>query len=198
MDKILICGKTSLFSREALQYISESHDVFLAGKKAGRGLEDVPDNVHAFSLSPSDSDFQKVFEAGRIRAVWYVSGCADGGRPVQENAHFERILRLCARHRVPRCIVLTESADPTDYRQLIGQPSSPTGDWTAVETAVCRLPLLTGTGTPRGRLVRIFRALQAGKTLVLEGRPGTDLSILPMQELTAMLLRMTDETWFRQ
>lgn len=198
MDKILICGKTSLFSREALQYISEAHDVFLAGKRADRGDGDLPANVRVFPLSPADSDFQKVFEAGRIRAVWYVSGCADGGRPVQEDMHLAQVLRLCARYRVPRCIVLTESTDPTDYRQLHGESSSAQGDWSSVETAVCRLPLLTGTGTPRGRLMRIFSALQAGKTLILEGEPGMELSVLPMQELTAMLLRMTDETWFRE
>ena len=198
MDKILICGKTGLFSREALQYIAETHGVFVAGKKAENGLEKMPANVRIISLSPSDSDFQKVFEAGGLRAVWYVSRCADGGRPVQEEGQLAEILRLCDRYGVPRCIVLTENADPTDYRQIIRARTLQRENVDGAEIAVARLPLLAGTGSIKGRLLRIFHALQAEKKVILDGWAGTKVSMLSMQELTAMLLRMTDETWFRQ
>lgn len=197
MDKILICGKTSLFSREALQYIAKTHDVILTGKKAAGADGPLPENVHTFRLGTSDSDFQKVFEAGELRAVWYVSGWADGGRGVRENASLDKVLRLCRRSGVERCIVLTEAADPADYRQLIEQWSGAQGEKGGVRIAVVQLPLLIQTGSPRGRLTRIFQALQEEKTVQLEGRPDTRLRVLHMPEMTALLIRMTDESWFK-
>ena len=63
----------------------------------------------------------------------------------------------------------------------------------AVEIVVVRLPFLTGTGLAGGRLSRIFGALRRGETVCFEGRADQSVPILSMQELTALLFRMTME-----
>ena len=195
MDKILITGKTGFFSEEALREISGTCSVLLSGSGAGQAGGDLPDSVRFFTAGPLDNDFARIFELGQIRAVWHVCSCADGGRAADERAQLETILRLCAENGVKRLVVLTESTDPTPYRELIREWSDPEeGD--SVSIAVVHLPLVTGTGTGRGRLDRIFRAMKEQRTIRLDSGGVHRISVLPMQELLSLLLRMTSETWF--
>lgn len=196
MDKILITGKTGFFSEEALRYIAGTFSVLLTGADAEIGERDLPDAVRTFSAGPQDEDFARVFELGQIRAVWYVTGCADGGRAADEGESLETVLTLCANAGVERLIVLTESTDPTDYRKLIGEYGHTMGDEDASGITVVRLPLMTGTGSGKGRLDRIFRAMDQQKTVRLTAGGIRQISVLPVMDLTAMLLRMTSETGF--
>ncbi|MDO5131408.1 MAG: hypothetical protein Q4D81_00305 [Eubacteriales bacterium] len=198
MDAILITGKTGLFSNEALAYIGKSYNVLLAGKKRAQVQEKLPANVRRFAADLTDTDFQKAFEARQILAVWHVSRCADGGRPADENARLQRLLQLCSRNGVPRLIILTESVDPTDYRQLIEDWTFPEKGFSPVGVAVVHLPLLSGSGIAAGRINRIFSAMRSNKEIELEGTADTQFSVLPVRELTALLLRMSSETWFRR
>ena len=197
MDTILLTGKTGLFSEEALGYMAETYHVLVTGRKKTDDPGNLPGNVRSFAVRPSDSDFQKVFELGKIRAVWHVCTCADGGRPLDQGEQIDRILHLCARNQIPRVIVLTESTDPTRFRSLIESRCRPEAGLPPVEMAVVCLPLLIGTGSPQGRMKRMMEAVHSKKRVILEGSEHTRISVLPMMELTALLLRMTGETWFR-
>ena len=198
METILITGKTGLFPMEELENLGKNWRVLVSGAKTGARASKNPDTLRFFPAGPSDSDFQKLFETGRIRAVWHVSSCTDGGRAQDERSKLETILHLCARFRVPRLIVLTEKDDPTDYRRLIREWSAagdpPSG---AVDIAVVRLPLLSASGLRRGRINRIFSAIRKKRTIYLDGYPQTEISVLPMRDLISLLVRMTSETWFR-
>lgn len=196
MDKILLTGKTGLFTEEALRYIAETYTVLMTGKNAAAADKNNADRIRVFPAGPGDSEFARVFELGQIRAVWHVCGCVDGGRASDERNQLETVLRLSAESGVERLIVLTESTDPTDYRALLGEWSSPQGRDGGVEIAVARLPLLADSGTGRGRLDRIFAAMQQNRAIRLDSAGVSRISLLPVMELTALLLRMSSETWF--
>ena len=193
MDTILLTGKTSLFSKEVLRYVGDNSQVFVTGQKSGGLMKGLPETVRLFPANPSDNDFRKVFELGEIRAVWHVTKYADTGRSSGEKEQTGQIAQLCSYYGVPRMFVLTEDSDPADYREMISRWSSPGGGASAVEIVVVRLPFLTGTGIERGRLSRIFGALRRGDTVCFEGSADQSVCILPMQELSALLLRMTME-----
>lgn len=195
MDKILLTGKTGLFPEEALRYIAETYSVLITGRNAAVDKSS-PDRIRAFPARPMDSEFARVFELGQIRAVWHVCGCVDGGRASDERNQLEAVLRLCRESGVERLIVLTESTDPTDYRALLGEWSMPEGKAGGVGIAVARLPLLADSGIGRGRLDRIFDAMQQNRAIRLDSAGVSRISLLPVMELTALLLRMSSETWF--
>ncbi len=196
MNTILLTGNTRLFPTEALSYFNTAHSVFIADKGRGEDKTKLPENVSIFSVSPSDSDFSKIFEAGRISAVWYVSRCADGGKAVEETAMIEMILQNCNRYGVKRLIVITDTSDPADYRFLIGKWQHPEEGASGVDVAVVCLPLMSGTDVNRSRLGRIFRVMQKNRTVCLRGEAGSPVSVLSVRELCSLLLRMTGETWF--
>ena len=193
MDTILLTGKTGLFSKEVLQYAGDNMQVFVTGQKSGGLMKGLPETVRLFPANPSDNDFRKVFELGEIRAVWHVTKYADTGRASGDGEKTDQIAQLCSYYGVPRMFVLTENSDPADYREMISRWSSPGDGASAVEIVVVRLPFLTGTGLAEGRLSRIFGALRRGETVCFEGSGDRSVSILPMQELAALLLRMTME-----
>ena len=193
MDTILLTGKTGLFSKEVLRYAGDNAQIFVTGQKSGSLMKGLPETVRLFPADPSDNDFRKVFELGEVRAVWHVTKYADTGRASNEDGKTGRIAQLCSHYGVPRMFVLTESSDPADYREMIRKWSSPGGGASAVEIVVVRLPFLTGTGLAGGRLSRIFGALRRGETVCFEGRADQSVPILSMQELTALLFRMTME-----
>lgn len=195
MDTILLTGKTDLFPIESLKYIGEMFHVLVTGRNVKNREKSFPDGVRALSVEPSDSDFQKVFEIGRIRAVWHIGSCADGGRISDETESIEKILGCCARYGVPRLVVLTESGDPVDYRRLISKWIIPGPGASPVDIAAVYLPLLTGSGS-RGRMNRIFSAMRRQKVICLEGNADRQISVLSVPDLCAILMRMTDETWF--
>jgi UDP-glucose 4-epimerase len=197
MDTILLTGKTGLFSKDVLEYIGYETQVFLTGQKTGGRLQGLPDTIRMFPVTPSDNDFRKVFELGEIRAVWHVSGCADGGRVTDESANIERIAKLCSYYSIPRLIVITESADKSDFPGLIRKWSSPSDGSSQVRVAVVQTPFLTGSGLAGGRLDRIFTAMRRDETVCLEGGRDREICVLAMQELSALLMRMSTENWFQ-
>ena len=196
MDTILLTGQTGLFSKEILQYIGETAQVFVTGQKSAGAMKVLPDTVRLFPADQSDNDFLKVFELGEIRAVWHVTKFADGGYASNENEKTDRIAQLCSHHGVSRMIVLTESSDPADYREMIRKWASPAEGSSPVEIMVVRLPFLTGSGLAAGRLSRVFGALRRGETVCLEGSAENGITVLSMQELIVLLLRMTSEKTF--
>ncbi len=196
METILLTGQTDLFSKEVLQYIGETAQVFVTGRKAGDAMKGLPETVRMFPAEQSDNDFRRVFELGEIRAVWHVTKFADGGRASNEDVKTDRIAALCSRYGVCRMIVLTESAEPGDYREMIRKWASPANGASPVEIMVIRLPFLTGSALASGRLGRIFSALQKDETVCFEGGRELAVPILPMPELTALMLRITTETVF--
>lgn len=196
MDAILIAGKTGLFSKEALNIVSRSFDVVLTGRRVAGEKKELPENVFRMAADPSDNDFPKAFETRRIRAVWYVTGCTDGGKAEVETERIEMILRLCAANKIPRMFILTEGSDPADYRKLIEKWDHSEDEASSVGIAVVMLPLISGTGSATGRLCRIFTAMRDRRPVMLDGFPDTGISILSMRGLCVLLLRMTSETWF--
>lgn len=196
MDTILLTGQTGLFSKEILQYIAETAQVFVTGQKPGAAMKGLPDRVRLFPADQTDNDFLKVFELGEIRAVWHVTKFADGGYASNENEKTDRIASLCSHNGVSRMIVLTESADSADYREMIRKWAAPSDGSCPVEIMVVRLPFLTGSGLAAGRLNRMFSALRSGETVCFEGSGENGLSVLPMQELFVLLQRMTSEKAF--
>ena len=197
MDTILLTGKTGFFSKEALQYIGETAQVFVTGSRPGTETKGLPESVRLLPAAPSDDDFRTLFELGEIRAVWHVAGYADSGRAAADENGTDRIAQLCSHYGVPRMIILTESTDPVDYRKMISKWEKPGTGVSPVEIAVVRLPFVIGSGTEGGRLDRIFSAMRRDDTVRFEGGEETNISILPMPELISLLLRMTMETWFR-
>ena len=197
MDTILLTGKTGFFSKEALQYIGETAQVFVTGSRPGTETKGLPESVRLLPAAPSDDDFRTLFELGEIRAVWHVAGYADSGRAAADEDGTDRIAQLCSHYGVPRMIILTESTDPVDYRKMISKWEKPGTGVSPVEIAVVRLPFVIGSGTEGGRLDRIFSAMRRDDTVRFEGGEETNISILPMPELISLLLRMTMETWFR-
>lgn len=197
MNTILLTGNTRLFPSEALAYFNTAHSVYIADKNRDDGKESIPENVRCFSINPSDDDFGRIFEAGRISAVWYVTQCADGGKTVDETNQIEMILQQCAKSGVGRMVVITESTDPVDYRWMIGKWSNPEEAGQKVELAVVCLPLVSGTDTNRSRLGRIFRAMQKNRSICFSGTAASPAAILTMRELCSLLVRMTSESWFR-
>ena len=196
MDTILLTGRTGLFSKEVLQYAGDNAQIFVTGQKAAGTMKGLPETVCLFPADQSDNDFRKVFELGEIRAVWHVTQYADGGRG-SDGGRADGIAQLCSHYGVPRMIVLTESTDPTDYREMISRWASPAGGASAVEILVVRLPFLTGSGLTDGRLSRIFGALQRGETVCFEGDREEPFCVLSMEELSALLLRITMEVDFQ-
>lgn len=196
MDTILITGRTGLFSKEVLQYAGENTQVFVTGRKAAGAMKDLPETVHLFPADQSDNDFRKVFELGEIRAVWHVTQFADGGLAANGGGKTDGIAQMCSYYGVPRLIVLTESTDPSYYREMISKWASPGNGASPVEIMVVRLPFLTGSGLADGRFPRIFDALRRGDTVCFEGKENQSVSVLSMMELTALLLRITLESDF--
>ena len=197
MNTILLTGNTRLFPTEALAYFNTAHSVYVVDKNRDDVKDRIPENVRCFSVNPSDDDFGRVFEAGRISAVLYVTQCADGGKPVDETEQIEAILQQCARSGVSRMVVITENTDPADYRWMIGKWSQPEEAGQKVELAVVCLPLVTGTDTNRSRLGRMFKLMQKNRSICLNGTAGSPVAILTMRELCSLLVRMTSESWFR-
>lgn len=197
MNTILLTGNTRLFPTEALAYFNTAHSVYIADKNRNDVKESIPENIRWFSTDPSDNDFGRIFEAGRISAVWYVTHCADGGKPVDETDRIETILQQCARSGVGRMVVITESTDPADYRWMIGKWSEPEEAGQKVEMAVVCLPLVSGTDINRSRLSRIFKLMQKKRFVSLKGTAGSPAAILTIRELCSLLVRMTSESWFR-
>ena len=200
MDTILLTGNTDLFSKEVLQDIGDTAQVYMTGRKSDRNSKELPDTIRLLPVAPSESDYRKIFEFGEIRAVWYVTKYADkagSGSAADESATIDRILQMCSQYGVARMIVLTESGDPADYRKMIRKWESPSNGASPVGTAVVQLPLLSGSGLPGGRLDRIFRAMRRDEIICLEGDGQMQISILSMGELAALLLRMSTENWFR-
>ena len=197
MNTILLTGNTRVFPADALSYFNTAQSVFVADRNREGDKAKAPDNIRFFSVNSSDSDFAKIFEAGRISSVWYISRCTDGGKTVDETDRIEAVLQCCARYGVRRMIVVTELTDPVDYRHLIGKWSRPENGMQSVGLAVVCVPLMTGTDTKRSRLGHIFRVMKKKKTLSLRGEAGSPVAILTLRELCSLLLRMTSETWFR-
>lgn len=195
MNTILLTGKTRLFPTEALAYFNTTHNFFIADKS--RKDKNVPENIQVFSVNPSDGDFTKIFDAGQVSALWYISRSADGGKPVDESDRIESLAQCCSRYGVKRMIVITESSDPTDYRQLVDKYSKPVSGKIKVAFSAVYLPLLCGTMSQQSRLGRIFTEIRNKKTVVLDGEPGTQVAVLPVHDLGALLMRMTAESWFR-
>ena len=195
MDTILLTGKTDLFPLESLKYIGEMFHVLVTGRLVKNREKNLPAGVRALPVEPSDSDFQKVFEIGSIKAVWHIGSCADGGHISDETADIEKILNCCARYGIPRLVVLTEPGDPVNYRKLISKWTIPGPGASPVDIAAVYLPLITGSGS-RGRTNRIFSAMRRQKTICLEGNANRQISVLSISDLCALLMRMTDETWF--
>ena len=48
MDTILLTGQTGLFSKEILQYIGETAQVFVTGQKSAGAMKVLPDTVRLF------------------------------------------------------------------------------------------------------------------------------------------------------
>ena len=72
MDTILLTGKTDLFPLESLKYIGEMFHVLVTGRLVKNREKNLPAGVRALPVEPSDSDFQKAFEIGSIKAVWHI------------------------------------------------------------------------------------------------------------------------------
>lgn len=194
MDTILLTGKTDLFPLESLKYIGEMFHVLVTGRLVKNREKNLPAGVRALPVEPSDSDFQKAFEIGSIKAVWHIGSCADGGHISDETEDIEKILSCCARYGIPRLVVLTEPGDPVNYRKLISKWTIPGPGASPVDIAAVYLPLITGSGS-RGRMNRIFSAMRRQKTICLEGNANRQISVLSISDLCALLMRMTDETW---
>ena len=73
MDTILLTGKTGIFTKEALQYIGETMQVFVTGSRPGTEMKKLPETVRLLPPAPADDDFRTLFELGEIRAVWHVT-----------------------------------------------------------------------------------------------------------------------------
>ena len=58
MDTILLTGKTGFFSKEALQYIGETAQVFVTGSRPGTETKGLPESVRLLPAAPSDDDFR--------------------------------------------------------------------------------------------------------------------------------------------
>ena len=175
MDTILLTGKTDLFPLESLKYIGEMFHVLVTGRLVKNREKNLPAGVRALPVEPSDSDFQKVFEIGSIKAVWHIGSCADGGHISDETADIEKILNCCARYGIPRLVVLTEPGDPVNYRKLISKWTIPGPGASPVDIAAVYLPLITGSGS-RGRTNRIFSAMRRSAwpaTMAITGQSAT-------------------------
>lgn len=196
MDTILLTGKTRLFSTETLKHLYKTHRVLVTGREQDSGGT-AGGNIHYFPSVSSEEDFQRIFDTGRIRAVWHVTGCADGGNPSDERAQIENTLELCSRNGVDRMFVLTEGNDPTDYGTLIRSWSAPVAGKAPVSVVVVNLPLLIGTETADSRTGSLFSVLLANRKVILEGSEETPISVMSTRKLGTLLLRMTSETWVR-
>ena len=71
MTEILICGKTEIFTEEALLKLAEGCRVVVAGKAVQRKKQK---NIIIYKISVMEEQFRQLFDVDSFQTVFYVRG----------------------------------------------------------------------------------------------------------------------------
>lgn len=213
MASILITGNTRLFTRECLELLAEEYKIVITGdfKMAGNIK-----NVHIYHTNPMEEKFSQLFDVYSFRAIWYVSGYADGGEELfGESQWLERIMMECRRSRVDKLIMLS-TVDSQNFLPRIGRNGEITGrDYSSsrafrasqneeivrhfsekaeVTAIILWLPYLAFRVNDENFLGRIFHIIYNEEKLSFPYHREDRVDFLSFRDLAELLCQITEET----
>ncbi len=213
MAEILICGKTEIFTEEALTKLAESCRVVIAGKS---NLGKKRKNVIKYKISIMDEQFQQLFAAHSFQAVFFVGGYADGGNGTfGELQKLERVMNICRDFQVDKAVVLS-SIDSCNYlidnrgesdvrkKSYYSDHSFGAGqleescsffqDRLGVKTIIIRVPYLADSRNEFNFLGGVFQKLYEEEEILFPYHRETPVDFLSLSDLTELMLEITEET----
>lgn len=209
--EILICGNIKLFTKEAIFLLTEECKVVLAGQTdLGRQK-----NLSVYETKPGEEKFRQLFDVYSFRAVYYVSGYADGGEGMYgEIQQLEQVMEACEKSQVDKLVVFSTIdsrnyllRDPEDDRFSNREYGTGRSFLAAqmeemctyfmkkskVCTVVLQLPYLTDDLNDCNFLGKIFHRIYEGKKLVFPYQRETPVNFLTLMDLTELMLQISEK-----
>lgn len=214
MATILIAGNVELFTAESLERLAEDNVIVLAGENAQyRGKVR---SIYTYRTTPMEEKFGQLFDVYTFQAVWYVSGYSDGGNGLfGEQQMLEQALLECRRSRVDKMILLS-TIDSQNYLESRGRsgeilkleyPNSRIfsaaqtealsryfTEKTGVKVITLWLPYLAGRLNEKNFLGSVFRKMCRGEKVMFPYHREDRIDFLSYNDLSDLLLQITDET----
>lgn len=213
MTEILICGKTEIFTEEALLKLAEGCRVVVAGKAVQRKKQK---NIIIYKISVMEEQFRQLFDVYSFQTVFYVSGYADGGEgSFGELQQLERVMTVCRDFQVNKLTVLS-STDSCNYfidhaekgdilkksyysNRTFGagqleEACSFYGDRLGVSTVVLQTPYLADRINEHNFLGSIYQKLYEKQKILFPYHRDTPVDFLSLSDLTELMLEITEET----
>lgn len=102
--------KYQVIYKEAIFLLTEECKVVLAGQTdLGR------QNLSVYETKPGEEKFRQLFDVYSFRAVYYVSGYADGGEGMYgEIQQLEQVMEACEKSQVDKLVVFS-TIDSRNY-----------------------------------------------------------------------------------
>ncbi len=119
MADLLITGNTGLLSQELLENLSKEYKLVVTAGSEREECAGKEGNIHVYCTTPMEKKFSQLFDAYDFRAVWYLSGYADGNTGCFGEAQWlEQILSCCGSHVVEKLIVLSTTESRSFFEQV--------------------------------------------------------------------------------
>lgn len=213
MASVLICGNTQLFTHDALLYLTEEYQVVVAG-------EIFPEikhkKINTYHTIPREEQFKQLFDVYSFRAVYFVSGYADGGEGLYgEIQQLETVMYESNRSRVDKLIVLS-TVESQNYAVQYGKQGEilkkeysisrnfgaaqmeETCRYFMEKSKLCcillRLPYLADEVNDKNYLGQLFHDIYNHEKVVFPYHIEDPLEFLSMKDLTSLLIQITNET----
>nr|WP_307998617.1 hypothetical protein [uncultured Merdimonas sp.] len=213
MTEILICGKTELFTEEALEKLAEECRVVVAGKIKLSGRKK---NIFVYHTAPNKEQFHQLFDVYSFRTVFYVSGYADGGDGMfGELQQLEQVMQECEKSRADKLVVIS-SIDSQNYslqyrlqREFpdkeyftsrnfqVGQLEETCGYFmkrTKLCTIILQTPYLADRVNDKNFLGKIFHRIYKREKVTLPYRREDPIDFITLDDLTELMLQINEET----
>ena len=214
VSSILICGNVSLLSETAIEKVTETCHVVVAGKQKqtlspGR-------KAHYYETVPTEETFSQLFDAFDIDTVWYISGYADGQNGMDnELKYLECVVKTCSLNAVSKLIVVSsvESLNFHHQYDIMGRLSgrayaSAEAFATAqmedfvryyaksygLKTIILRTPYIASEWNNSNFLGQIFDHMLCDKKLVFPFCPENKVDFLSGSDLIELLLDVSEES----
>ncbi len=213
MTEILICGKTELFTDDALENLASECRVVVAGKTKLSGRKK---NIFVYQTAPNKEQFHQLFDVYSFRTVFYVSGYADGGEGMfGELQQLEQVMQECEKSRADKLVVIS-SIDSQNYSlQYRLQREFPDKEYftsrnfqvgqmeetcvyfmkrTKLCTIILQVPYLADRVNEKNFLGKIFYRIYKKEKVILPYRREDAVDFITLDELVELMLQINEET----
>ncbi len=211
--EILICGNTGWITEEAIALLTEECRVVLAGPTELSGKQK---NLSVYKTRPDEEKFHQLFEVHSFRAVYYISGFADGGEGLfGEMQQLEQVMETCEKSRTDKLVVFS-TMDSRNYTMRYGRhqeaPEKVYADSRCFQagqmeelcryymkrskvcTILLQLPYLADDINDRNYLGKVFHHVYEEHRVSFPYDGEAALDFLTLADLAELMLMLCEET----